>query len=78
MKQPFTLILLFSTLALAQQKPVQTSDSQATHIQRIEQSVATIALEKGEKPKHYDLLELMKILDVPGVSVAVFDDYKIL
>ena len=78
MKRRFTLILLFSTLALAQQKPVQTSDSQAAHIRSIEQNVAAITLGKGEQPRQYSLLELMRALDVPGVSVAVFDDYKIL
>jgi len=78
MKQRFTLVLLFSTLALAQQKPSAKPDAQAAQVQRIEQNVATIALGKGEKPKQYDLLGLMKLLNVPGVSVAVFDNYKIL
>src|SRR5215469_5788769 len=78
MKRRFTLILLFSTLALAQQKPMQTSNSQPAHIRSIEQNVAAITLGKGEQPRQYSLLELMRALDVPGVSVAVFDDYKIL
>src|SRR5579862_9450643 len=78
MKQRFTLVLLFSTLALAQAKPSAKGESQAAHIRRIEQNVATIGLVKGVKPKQYDLLGLMELLNVPGLSVAVFDDYKIL
>jgi len=57
---------------------MQTSDSQPAHIRSIEQNVAAITLGKGEQPRQYSLLELMRALDVPGVSVAVFDDYKIL
>jgi CubicO group peptidase (beta-lactamase class C family) len=78
MKQLFTLSLLFSTLALAQRYLPEKSDPQAAHTQRIEQNVATIAFGKNEKPEQYDLLGLMKLLNVPGVSVAVFDNYKIL
>jgi len=78
MKLRFILLLLCSTLALAQQKPTPKPASQTAHIQRIEQDVAMIALGKDEKPTHFTLPELMKLLDVPGLSVAVFDDYKIL
>jgi CubicO group peptidase (beta-lactamase class C family) len=78
MKQRSTLLLLCLTLVLAQQKPAAKPASQAAHVQRIEQNVATIALGKGEKTTQFTLPELMKLLDVPGLSVAIFDDYKIL
>ena len=71
MKQRFTLFLLFSTLALVQQKPAAELDPHVAHMQRIEQNVAAITLGRGEQPRQYSLLELMKVLDGPGVSVAV-------
>jgi CubicO group peptidase (beta-lactamase class C family) len=78
MRHRFTLFLLCPILVLAQQKPAAKTASQTAHIQRIEQNVASIALGKGEKPTQFTLPELMKVLDVPGLSVAVFDNYKIL
>jgi CubicO group peptidase (beta-lactamase class C family) len=78
MKQRFVIFMLFSAFGLAQQDGRSKPDPQAEHIHRVEQDVAVIALGKGEKPKHYDLPGLMRLYNVPGVSIAVFDDFTIL
>src|SRR5579862_5779949 len=62
---------------LAQQHSHSIPAPQSTQIQRIESNAAVIPLGNGEQ-KHLGLAALMKILGVPGVSVAVFDDFKIL
>ena len=78
MKWRVIVCLLFSTLALAQQDGRGKPDSETVHTEHIEQDVAVIALGKGEKPKHFDLPGLMRLYNVPSVSVAVFDNFRIL
>ena len=76
--KPLTVLLFWSAPALAQQRPAADVGPQAAHSKRIEQDVAVIPLGNGELPKHFDVRGLMKILGVPGISVAVFDNYRIL
>lgn len=78
MNRRFAFALSLASIVPVQEKPSTRPDSQAEHIRRIEQDVAVIALGKGEKPKHYDLPGLMRLYNVPGISVAVFDDFRIL
>ena len=78
MNRRFAFALSLAAIVLVQEKPSKRPDSQAEHIRRIEQDVAVIALGTGEKPKHYDLPGLMRLYNVPGISVAVVDDFRIL
>src|SRR5215813_6460624 len=70
--------LFWSTQAGAQQAPASGPAPQMARVQRVEQDVAAIPMGYGEQSRHYDLLGLMKVLGVPGLSVAVFDRGKVL
>ncbi len=72
------VLMLASVPAAAQSVPPAAPEPQTAHIRQIEQDVAVIPMGKGELPRHFDLASVMRILDVPGLSVAVFDNYRIL
>ena len=46
-------------------------------IRRAETDVVTIPLDGGQAPLQFSLQQLMEALKVPGLSVAVIDDFKI-
>jgi len=69
--------LLASGVAFAKPQP-GTPDSQlAARIQRVENGIPPISLGENEPPLRLNLQELMKIYKVPGLSVAVIDNFKI-
>src|SRR6267378_2512963 len=57
-------------------KPKSTANSQA-RIARIANGIDPIELTKGQAPVRLNIEKLMKLYDVPGLSVAVIEDYKI-
>jgi CubicO group peptidase (beta-lactamase class C family) len=52
-------------------------DDQEERIHRVVGSLVDLPMGGGQAPLRMDLLELMKLYNVPGLSVAVIDDYKI-
>ena len=52
-------------------------EDQQARIRRIEASVVNIHLGAGEQPLQMDVAKLMATLKVPGLSMAVIDDYQI-
>ncbi len=73
MKRLLLALLIIPALVHAAPKPTT-----AQHIQRIEHGFAPIPMGKGEEPRQLDLTGMMKLFHVPGLSVAVFDQGKIL
>ncbi len=69
----FAVILLASSLARAQAKP----SDQEVHIKRIEATAVDLPLNTSEPPLRLSLQELMGLYKIPGFSIAVIDDYKI-
>src|ERR1700691_1444315 len=58
-------------------KPETTDSQLAARIQRVENGIPPISLGPNEAPLQLNLAELMKIYKVPGLSVAVIDNFKI-
>ena len=58
-------------------KPESTDSQLAARIKRVENGIPPIALGPNEQPLQLNLTELMKIYKVPGLSVAVIDNFKI-
>jgi len=76
-------IALFFSCALqsgAQSKSstnsLQKQADQETRIHRVEAAVVDIPMGENQAPLRMDLLQLMKLYNVPGLSIAVIDDYK--
>ena len=75
-------LLLSSALQLvAQTRPSTDSsrkpDDQETRIHRVEATLVDLPMGEGQAPLRMDLLQLMKLYNVPGLSIAVIDNYKI-
>jgi CubicO group peptidase (beta-lactamase class C family) len=47
-----------------------------TRIHRVETAVVDLPMGEHQAPLRMDLLQLMKLYNVPGLSIAVIDDYK--
>lgn len=63
---------------LASQASAQTKSSdQQEHIQRIEAKAVDLSLNPKEPPLQLSLQKLMELYKIPGFSIAVIDDYKI-
>lgn len=80
MHRPLKLLLLASFASFAVVSSAQIANSTkslpvAERIQRVESGIASIPTKDG--PFRLDLLQLMETFKVPGLSVAVIDDYKI-
>jgi CubicO group peptidase (beta-lactamase class C family) len=59
-------------------EPPQTADAAiAERIHRIETGFAPIPLNANEPPLQFNLQKLMELYKVPGVSIAVIENYKI-
>jgi CubicO group peptidase (beta-lactamase class C family) len=69
--------LIASASALPQPQPETPDPRLAARIQRVENGIPPISLGPNEAPVRLSLPELMKIYKVPGLSVAVIDDFKI-
>ena len=52
--------------------------NQQAHIQRIQDKTVDLTVTPGEPPLQMTLQELMKLYKVPGLSIAVIDNYKII
>jgi CubicO group peptidase (beta-lactamase class C family)/predicted transcriptional regulator YdeE len=74
---PFILILIgvvsFSVRARSSGKAANAS----ARLQRVEETAFELPGKPGEAPIRLNLSELMKTFDVPGLSVAVIENYKI-
>src|SRR6266849_6029464 len=57
-------------------KPKSTANSKA-RMERVANGIDPIDLTKGKAPVRLDILKLMNLYNVPGLSVAVIEDYKI-
>jgi CubicO group peptidase (beta-lactamase class C family) len=62
--------------ASAQAKTSDASD-QAQHIERVENNFAPITLGENDPPVQLNLRKLMEIYNVPGLSIAVIDNFKV-
>ena len=74
------LVCLTSHLG-AQSKPsagfAQNPDAQEARIQRIEATVVDMPMGGNEPPLRLDLEKLMQLYKVPGLSIAVIDNFQI-
>ena len=52
-------------------------EDQETRIRRVETTVVDLPMGENQAPLRMDLLQLMKFYNVPGLSIAVIDNYKI-
>ena len=72
------LLICLSVLASIQVYAQTANDpAQASRIQRVENGIPPIPLSEGEPPLQLDLKKLMQLYNVPGLSVAVVDNFKI-
>jgi CubicO group peptidase (beta-lactamase class C family) len=69
--------LLASGAALPKPQPETPDPQLAARIRRVENGIPPISLGENEPPLQLNLRELMKIYKVPGLSVAVIDNFKI-
>ena len=78
-RQHLPYMMLLSLVLAAQTPETQrlSSPAEAARIQRVEQGMPTVVLPGGESIK-LSLAEWMSVFRVPGLSVAVFDQNKIL
>ncbi len=51
-------------------------EDQDARIRRVETMVVDLPMGENQAPLRMDLLQLMKLYNVPGMSIAVIDDYK--
>jgi len=74
----FLLVFCLACLvpAAAQTKAVASPETKV-HMERIESDIVELPGAPGEAPSALSLAELMKTLNVPGLSVAVIEHYKI-
>jgi CubicO group peptidase (beta-lactamase class C family) len=77
------MIALFSSCALQLHAQSKTSAASApkqgdqdARIRRVETMVVDLPMGENQAPLRMDLLQLMKLYNVPGLSIAVIDDYK--
>ena len=81
------LILVICLVWLVSPASAQTAKSQAStkdastqleqRIERVENGFASIPLGENEPPLQFNLQKLMEVYKVPGLSVAVIDNFKI-
>jgi CubicO group peptidase (beta-lactamase class C family) len=55
----------------------KSADATEVRIERIGNGIEPVDLKKDEAPVQLDIEKLMKLYNVPGLSVAVIEDYKI-
>ncbi|HTS35941.1 MAG TPA: serine hydrolase [Candidatus Solibacter sp.] len=63
----------------ARPNPIRASENadQAPRIQRVENGIPSIPLSGEEPPLRLNIEKLMQLYKVPGMSIAVIDDFKI-
>jgi CubicO group peptidase (beta-lactamase class C family) len=75
----FALVLFISTICFAQKESDTqwvADASQATRIQHVETGIPAVVI-PGEEPVSMTLQQWMEFYKIPGLSLVVFDDYKI-
>jgi len=74
-------ILVVSVLMGAVNMPISAKNSKAStaslRLQRVEESAFELSGKPGEPPLRLSLAELMKTFNVPALSIAVIENYKI-
>src|SRR5580765_6821107 len=78
----FVVLCLLFVLAVSAQSPRVAgaggaSAAQDTRIRSIEANAVDISLGKDEAPLRLDLAKLMQVYKVPGLSVAVIDNFEV-
>jgi CubicO group peptidase (beta-lactamase class C family) len=71
------VFLSASAFSLPKPQPETTDAQLAARIQHVENGIPPISLGENEPPLQLSLTELMKIYKVPGLSIAVIDNFKI-
>src|SRR5271165_2161844 len=73
------VILTASVISLPAQNasPKNSSAANEERIHRVEHGIPPIPVNPGQPPLQFTLQQLMDVLKVPGLSVAVVDDFKI-
>jgi len=71
------VLTLAAALALVSAASAQTDSQLAARIQRVENGMPPIPLESDQPPLQLNLEKLMELYKVPGLSLAVIDDFKI-
>jgi CubicO group peptidase (beta-lactamase class C family) len=71
------LVLILCAATRPNPKTEQTSSELAARIQRVENGIPPIPFSDTEPPLHLTLEQLMQIYKVPGLSVAVVDNFQI-
>jgi hypothetical protein len=69
--------LLFVARGEGQSTSQSKADDQSVHIQNIEATAADITMGEGQQPIRLTLPQLLEAFRVPGMSVAVIDNYKV-
>ena len=70
----FTLTLLFAGLPASSQT---IAEHQRAHVKNIENDTVEVSMSASEPAQQMSLQELLDVYKVPGFSIAVIDDYKI-
>ena len=69
--------LVVSALAGSQPKSAQTDAALAARIERVENGIPPISLSDSEPPLRLNVEKLMQLYKVPGLSIAVVDNFQI-
>jgi CubicO group peptidase (beta-lactamase class C family) len=70
----FTLAMLFAGSRASSQT---IAEGQRAHVQNIETDTVELSFNASEAPERLSLQKLMELYKIPGFSIAVIDDYKI-
>jgi CubicO group peptidase (beta-lactamase class C family) len=70
----FTLVALFAGSPGVSQT---IAEGQRAHVKNIESDTVEISFDASEAPTRLSLQQLMEIFKIPGFSIAVIDDYKV-
>jgi len=73
---PALIIVGFLGASISAKDPAKPAQPSA-RLRRVEQIAVELPSTSGEAPLQLSLAELMKIFNVPGVSIAVIESYKI-
>lgn len=71
------IILTSAIRGVAQSTSPSKPDDQSAHIQNIEATAVDISMGEGQQPIRLTLPRLLEAFRVPGMSVAVIDNYKV-
>lgn len=70
-------VLIFGAATGSNSRPDQDSSQLAARVQRVEDGIPAIPISGAESPLQLNLDQLMQLYKVPGLSVAVIDNFKI-